>query len=53
MEKCDLCEDQPWEFGPPCVATCPGDALSLRALEIREKEAHQKSMLALMESAGG
>ncbi|AOY58801.1 uncharacterized protein Dmul_20290 [Desulfococcus multivorans] len=41
------------EFGPPCVATCPGDALSLRAVKIGEKAAHQKSMPALMESAGG
>ena len=54
MEKCDLCQDQPGqEFGPPCVATCPGDALSLRAVKIREKAAHQKSMLAWMASAGG
>lgn len=54
MEKCDLCEGQPGrEFGPPCAATCPGDALSLRAVDIGEKAAHQKSMLALMASVGG
>ena len=49
MQKCDLCIDQVGrEYGPPCVATCPGGALSLKAVAVGEKEHHQKTMLALM-----
>ena len=49
MEKCDLCIDQAGrEYGPPCVTTCPGGALSLREVTPTEKEGHQKTILALM-----
>ena len=48
MEKCDLCIDQAGrEYGPPCVMTCPGGALSLREVTPGEKEGHQKTILAL------
>jgi anaerobic dimethyl sulfoxide reductase subunit B (iron-sulfur subunit) len=49
MQKCDLCIDQAGrEYGPPCVATCPGGALSLKEVEIGEKERHQKTILSLL-----
>ncbi|WP_054696741.1 4Fe-4S dicluster domain-containing protein [Desulfosarcina cetonica] len=49
MQKCDLCIAQPGsEYGPPCVATCPGGALSLKTLTTAEKEAHQKTIASLM-----
>ncbi len=49
MEKCDLCIHQAGrEYGPPCVMTCPGSALSMREVTPGEKEGHQKRILALM-----
>ena len=52
MQKCDLCTDQAGkEYGPPCVATCPGGALSLKVVEADEKKRHQKAVLLLMASA--
>lgn len=53
MQKCDLCLDQAGrEFGPPCVATCPGGALSLREVDDEEKKRHQETVLSLMAEAG-
>jgi anaerobic dimethyl sulfoxide reductase subunit B (iron-sulfur subunit) len=53
MQKCDLCIAQTGrEYGPPCVATCPGGALSLKAVEGREKQHHQKTMSLLMKQEG-
>ena len=49
MGKCDLCREQAGrEYGPPCVMTCPGGALSLREVTPGEKEEHQKTILSLM-----
>jgi anaerobic dimethyl sulfoxide reductase subunit B (iron-sulfur subunit) len=49
MQKCDLCFDQVGrEEGPPCVATCPGKALSLIGVSAGEKLEHQKAILALL-----
>ena len=49
MQKCDLCMDQPGrEYGPPCVTTCPGGALSIKTVGLEEKEHHQKTVLELM-----
>jgi anaerobic dimethyl sulfoxide reductase subunit B (iron-sulfur subunit) len=49
MEKCDFCIGQVGrEYGPPCVITCPGGALSMRKVTPGEKEGHQKTILALM-----
>lgn len=49
MQKCDQCTDQPGgEYDPPCVATCPGGALSIRAVGVEEKDAHQKRVMQLM-----
>jgi anaerobic dimethyl sulfoxide reductase subunit B (iron-sulfur subunit) len=53
MQMCDLCIVQTArEYGPPCVATCPGGALSLREVEIREKQRYQKTMLSLIKQSG-
>ncbi|GAB6146121.1 dimethylsulfoxide reductase subunit B [Desulfocicer niacini] len=50
MKKCDLCLDQAvGESGPPCVATCPGDALSFRKVDPKEKEAHLSYIFGLLE----
>lgn len=50
MEKCDMCLRET-DFGserPPCIATCPTNALSFGIMEDREKTASEESMKILI-----
>ena len=50
MQKCDLCMDKiTGETGPPCVETCPGNALTFKKLDHREKKDHQAYILRLLQ----
>lgn len=50
MQKCDLCMGQAGRaYGPPCVDTCPGGALSLRKVVSGEKKDHQEAILSLID----
>lgn len=50
MQKCDLCIDTfSAETGPPCAATCPGNALTLKALDHLGKKEHQAYILTLLQ----
>nr|WP_320114019.1 4Fe-4S dicluster domain-containing protein [uncultured Desulfuromonas sp.] len=42
MKKCDLCSDQPFAAQPPCVDSCPGQALSLQEMSAEEKAAYER-----------
>lgn len=49
MQKCDLCIDKmAVETGPPCVETCPGNALTLKKMDFLEKKEHQTYILGLL-----
>ena len=42
MQKCDLCRNQPLADAlPPCVDTCPGEALSFIEISQSEKMIHE------------
>lgn len=53
MQKCDACvgERTSETEAPPCVATCPTEALALVKMDIKEKQAAETQMLALVEAA--
>ena len=52
MQKCDLCFDQPLAGGvPPCVATCPGNALHLEKVAAREKTRLESRMISQLRQA--
>ncbi len=53
MQKCDTCMDQRTSDSeaPPCVATCPTEALALVKMDIEEKRKAEKAMLVLVEAA--
>ena len=45
MQKCDLCSDQPLDqAAPPCVDTCPGNALAVVRVNRSEKRAHEEKI---------
>ena len=49
MQKCDLCHGQPLAGAvPPCVDTCPGQALSLIKVDASGKLAHEKEISQLL-----
>lgn len=49
MNKCDLCRHQPLAGAdPPCVDTCPADALNLIEVTAAEKAAHEEILFRLM-----
>ena len=53
MRKCDLCFDQrPTEVPPPCVMTCPGNALCLEEVTREEKKALEATLASLLRRAG-
>jgi anaerobic dimethyl sulfoxide reductase subunit B (iron-sulfur subunit) len=51
MQKCDMCVNQRASDNeePPCAATCPTKALSLVKMDVTEKQAAEKAMIALVE----
>jgi anaerobic dimethyl sulfoxide reductase subunit B (iron-sulfur subunit) len=52
MQKCDMCVDERMDSeAPPCVATCPTEALALVMMDVGEKQAAEKEMMGLVESA--
>jgi len=53
MQKCDMCvgERTSETEAPPCVATCPTEALALVMMDAAEKQTAEKAMKALVESA--
>ncbi len=49
MGKCDLCIGQTTAEGnPPCVDTCPGQALSVRQLDRSQKSDLERTILQLL-----
>lgn len=48
MQKCDFCLDQPGSPEPPCVRTCPTQALEVRQMTAAEKTAVEKTLLAAL-----
>jgi anaerobic dimethyl sulfoxide reductase subunit B (iron-sulfur subunit) len=53
MEKCDMCvaERDSDTDAPPCVATCPTEALALVKMDVAEKATAEKAMLGLVAAA--
>jgi anaerobic dimethyl sulfoxide reductase subunit B len=53
MQKCDMCVGERISDteAPPCVATCPGKALSLVMMDASEKQMADKSMRALVKAS--
>lgn len=51
MTKCNLCQDLPQLKKPPCVATCPGDALSFICSHPVEKQKHEESIMQLLQKS--
>ena len=53
MQKCDMCvgERAAGTEAPPCVATCPTEALALVMMDAAEKQAAEKEMMELVEAA--
>ena len=48
MQKCDLCHGRHLaQAPPPCVDTCPGEALSLLSVSRSEKKAHENKIVRL------
>ncbi|WP_291329465.1 4Fe-4S dicluster domain-containing protein [Desulfovibrio sp. UCD-KL4C] len=46
MQKCDLCVDQPMVTSqPPCVATCPGNALTMTKIIPAKKNIYEADIL--------
>jgi len=53
MQKCDMCvgERTSATEAPPCVATCPTEALALVMMDAAEKKEAEKAMQALVAAA--
>jgi anaerobic dimethyl sulfoxide reductase subunit B (iron-sulfur subunit) len=53
MQKCDICVDERDSNtdAPPCVATCPTEALAVVKMTIEEKQKAEKTMMDLVKSA--
>jgi len=53
MQKCDMCVDERTSDteAPPCVATCPTEALALVMMDVSEKQTAEKAMQKLVEAA--
>jgi len=53
MQKCDMCagERRTDMVDPPCVATCPVQALALSRMDVAQKRDAEKSMKALVDAA--
>jgi Fe-S-cluster-containing dehydrogenase component len=53
MQKCDMCVDDRTSDteAPPCVATCPTEALALVLMDAAEKQAVENAMLDLVDAA--
>ena len=53
MQKCDTCigERDSDMVDPPCVMTCPTQALSLSTMDVARKRDAEKSMKALVDAA--
>jgi anaerobic dimethyl sulfoxide reductase subunit B (iron-sulfur subunit) len=53
MHKCDLCFNTPSSSGePPCVATCPGNALRLEEIPQADKKNQESDVATLLQRAG-
>jgi len=53
MRKCDLCIEHPTAGGePPCVATCPWNALRMEALTAEKKSNIETTVLDLVSRSG-
>jgi anaerobic dimethyl sulfoxide reductase subunit B (iron-sulfur subunit) len=51
MQKCDLCCNHQMGYAaPPCVDTCPGEALSLIEVSQADKKAREEKILRLLRS---
>ena len=51
MQKCDLCCDQKLgHTSPPCVDTCPGEALSYIEVSLADKKAREEKIMRLLRS---
>jgi anaerobic dimethyl sulfoxide reductase subunit B (iron-sulfur subunit) len=51
MQKCDFCRDQQLAgASPPCVDTCPGEALSFIEISPSEKAVHEEKIRQLLGS---
>ena len=49
MQKCDLCCDQALaQANPPCVDTCPGDALAVVTISRSEKKRHEEKIMGML-----
>ena len=49
MRKCDLCCGQhPVQTNPPCIDTCPGEALSLIETTPADKQTYETKMMHLL-----
>ena len=49
MQKCDLCSDrQSGNVSPPCVDTCPGEALSYIEISPADKMVHEEKIRHLL-----
>ncbi|MGE4539177.1 MAG: 4Fe-4S dicluster domain-containing protein [Desulfovibrio sp.] len=54
MEKCDMCFNNPSPNGvPPCVSTCPGNALSLKEVTQDVKRICELELTNLISKTGG
>ena len=53
MQKCDMCvgEQVPENKAPPCVATCPTEALTIMKVDSEKQKAAEKAMQVLVEAA--
>ncbi len=53
MQKCDMCvgEQAPKNEAPPCVATCPTEALTIMKVDSQKKKTAEKAMQVLVEAA--
>jgi anaerobic dimethyl sulfoxide reductase subunit B (iron-sulfur subunit) len=53
MQKCDMCVDDHTSDSeaPPCVATCPTEALTLVMMDAAEKQAAENAMMNLVDAA--
>jgi Fe-S-cluster-containing dehydrogenase component len=51
MQKCDLCCDQQLgHASPPCVDTCPGEALSYIEVSQADKKSREDKIMRLLGS---
>lgn len=52
MDKCDLCADQLFTATPPCIDTCPGQALVLKQVDREEKRGYETWCRSMLHDAG-